>query len=176
MYLFGCEDTTTIVMNYFTKKELRPILCINKELYKIKYSSYFKIRTVQDFIKKYANGVYGYRRITCHSNLNYCKKIKFSELYRDIDKYRGKTIQFILKNKYYIPCRHYIMWESMLEGVTNRHAKFIKGINVKHIGYINCNIHSVCNCSTVNIPLNSQHSYTFMPEYDIYPHSLRIIL
>ena len=68
------------------------------------------------------------------------------------------------------------MWESILEGVTNRHAKFIKGVNVKHIGYINCNIHSICNCTTVNIPLNSQHSYTFMSQYDIYPHSLRIIL
>ena len=133
MYLFGCEDTTTIVMNYFTKKELRPILCINKELCNMKYSSYFKIRTVQDFIKKYANGVYGYRRITCHSNLNYCKKIKFSELYRDIDKYRGKTIQFILKNKYYISCRHYIMWESMFSIVIKDNINTIFNIIVVQI-------------------------------------------
>ena len=30
MYIFGCEDTTTIIMDYLKRKETRSLLCVNK--------------------------------------------------------------------------------------------------------------------------------------------------
>ena len=72
MHIFGCEDTTTVVMDYLSRKEIRPLLCINKDFYNIRNNGYYSIRVVQDFFKP--------KKIKCHENKHYCKKITLQDI------------------------------------------------------------------------------------------------
>ena len=109
MYIFGCLDTTTVVMDYLTRQEIKPLLCLNKDFNNIRNNGYHSIRVVQDFIKKN-------KKLKCHENRYNCKKISLKELYQHSSKYIGKTIQFILSSnqKSYQKCFHNILWHCKL--------------------------------------------------------------
>ena len=174
MHIFGCEDTTTVVMNYLTRKEIRPLLCINKDFYNIRNNGYYSIRVVQDFFKP--------KKIKCHENKHYCTKITLQDLYKNSDKYIGKSIQFIIKPNYIgdQECIHNIMWQCKLGGTTrpNNYFNFRdKGITAIHKGHINRNIYNTCSCEHERQELNSEMTFTYFTEkyFQIYPHSIRII-
>tara|TARA_B100000212_G_C27228514_1_gene470520 strand:+ start:128 stop:652 length:525 start_codon:yes stop_codon:yes gene_type:complete len=173
MHIFGCEDTTTVVMNYLTRKEIRPLLCINKDFYNIRNNGYYSIRVVQHFFK--------HKKIKCHENKHYCKKITLQDLYQDSDEYIGKSIQFILKptNIGNQECIHNTMWECKFGGTTtpNNFNLTNKGILGIHIGHINHNIYSTCSCYYDCTKLDNENTLTYFTEkkFKIYPHSIRVI-
>ena len=174
MHIFGCEDTTTVVMNYLTRKEIRPLLCINKDFYNIRNNGYYSIRVDQDFFKP--------KKIKCHENKHYCKKITLQDLYNNVNNYIGKSIQFILKpnNIGHKECVHNIMWQCKFGGTTrpNNYFNFRdKGITAIHKGHINRNIYNTCSCEHERQELNSEMTFTYFTEkyHHIYPHSIRVI-
>ena len=175
MYIFGCQDTTTVVMDFLPRSELRSLLCINSHFSKIKENGYYSIRIIQDFIKKN-------KTMKCHQNRYNCKKITFQQLYKYTDKYIGKTIQFLIKYRYsrsgVNECGfHYTMWHCKLGGITlpYNYVTPSNGIVAIHVGHIQDNIHSTCKCQCEDRPLNNENTFTFFNEMYIYPHSLRII-
>ena len=181
MYIFGCQDTTTVVMDYLTRQEIKPLLCLNKDFNNIRNNGYHSIRVVQDFIKKN-------KKLKCHENRYNCKKISLKELYLNSSKYIGKTIQFILiSNKQsYQKCVHNILWHCKLGGITlpynyNNYGdngdNDDNGILAIHEGHINNNIYSTCDCfnNTSTLQLDSPNSFIFFKNSNIYSHSVRII-
>ena len=176
MYTFGCQDTTTVIMDYLSRKEIRPLLCLNKDFYNIRNNGYYSIRVIQDFIKKN-------KKLKCHENKYYCTKIKLNELLKNSEKYIGKTIQFIIKRKYVNP-KSYILWHCKFGGSTINPLTFFphppyhqrQGIVAVHTGYINQNIYSNCSCDANITKLDNNNAFTFFGRnHDIYEHSLRII-
>lgn len=174
MHIFGCEDTTTIVMNYLSRKEIIPLLCINKDFNNIKNNGYYSIRVVQEFFNKY-------KKIKCHENKHYCKKITLQDLYKNFDNYIGKSIQFILKptNISHKECVHNIMWQCKFGGIfrPNNFNFQTKGIMAIHKGHINRNIYNTCSHEHERQELNSENTFTYFTEkyHHIYPHSIRVI-
>lgn len=177
MYIFGCLDTTTVVMDYLTRQEIKPLLCLNKDFNNIRNNGYHSIRVVQDFIKKN-------KKLKCHENRYNCRKISLKELYQHSSKYIGKTIQFILRSnqKSYQKCFHNILWHCKLGGITLPYNYNYKnygdnGILAIHEGHINNNIYSTCDCfnNTSTLKLDSPNSFTFFNNSNIYSHSVRII-
>ena len=174
MHIFGCEDTTTVVMNYLTRKEIRPLLCINKDFYNIRNNGYYSIRVIQEFFKP--------KKIKCHENKHYCKKITLQDLYNNVNNYIGKNIQFILKSKNigHNECIHNIMWLCKFGGTTRPYNNFNfrdKGIMAIHVGHVNKNIYNNCSCEHELQELNNGNIFTYFTEkyHHIYPHSIRII-
>ena len=172
--IFGCEDTTTVVMDYMTRKEIRPLLSINKDFYNIRNNGYYSIRVVQNFFKKY-------KKIKCHENKHYCKKTTLQDLYENSNKYIGKSIQFILKpsNIGHQECIHNIMWQCKFGGTTrpNNFDLTNKGILGIHLGHIHRNIHSTCSCPHEYTKLDNENTLTYFTDkkFQIYPHSIRVI-
>ena len=174
MYIFGCEDTTTIIMDYLKRKETRSLLCVNKNFNNIKNNGYHSIRVIQDFIRKN-------KKIKCHENKYNCRKISFQELYNNTHKYIGRTIQFIIRYHKCSPTKEIdpILWHCKLGGI---HLPYDygffrpreKGILALHVGHIQDNIYSNRKCRTFHS--NNPNSFTFFNQKnEIYPHSLRII-
>ena len=174
MHIFGCEDTTTVVMDYLSRKEIRPLLCINKDFYNIRNNGYYSIRVVQNFFKKY-------KKIKCHENKYYCKKTTLQDLYENSNKYIGKSIQFIFKpcNIGHQECIHNIMWQCKFGGIfrPNNFNSQTKGIMAIHKGHINRNIYNTCSCEHDRQELNSEMTFTYFTEkyHHVYPHSIRVI-
>ena len=189
-YLFGCFDTTTHVMNYLTKKECKPILCLNNDCNAIKKHAYFKQRTIKNF-------VITHKRLKCHLNENYCYKVSHKELVDNQDKYIGETIQFLLKpwgtsvvswegtTGYYedevlrdidgepiFP----VLWECKLLGLSNPNdlSNFKNGITVAHIGKIGRS-YNPQNENIISHFISSEDAYTFFDMSRIYKNSLRIL-
>ena len=168
MYTFGCQDTTTVVMNYLTRKELTPLLCINKDFYNIRNNGYYSIRVVQDFFNNY-------KKTKCHENKYYCKKITLSELLKNSEKYIGKTIQFILKR---FMSSNKILWHCTFSGIYGLHdfqAPDRQGILAMHKGHIWQNMCKDCNRNPVITTLDYENSYTFFKREKIYEYSIRVI-
>ena len=139
--MFYCYDTTTIIMDFLTRKQLKPILCINKEFNKIKNKNYYKIRILQNFLKKN-------KRLKCHLNRHFCFKISKEELIENKEKYIGKVIQFIIIPKPFVNISfcgytHFIMWECVLVNTRNLNNTEDNGVLVNRIGQIDFNIYKM---------------------------------
>ena len=175
MYIFGCEDTTTIIMDSLTLEKIRVLLCINKDFYNIKNNGYYSIRVIQEFFKKY-------KKIKCHENKYSCKKITLSQLLKNSEKYIGKTIQFImpLEKIAYKPC-HHTLWHCKFGGSSippNLINVFNdkQGIIAKHLGHINHNIYPKSSSDIPITKLDNEDSFTFFGKtHKIYEYSVRII-
>ena len=173
MYIFGCQDTTTVVMDYLSRKEIRPLLCINKDFYNIRNNGYYSIRVVQDFFKP--------KKIKCHENKHYCTKITLQDLYKNSDEYIGKNIQFIIKPKNigHKECIHNILWQCKFGGIfrPNNFNFQTKGIMAIHKGHINRNIYNTCSCEHERQELDNEYTFTYFTEkyHHVYPHSIRVL-
>ena len=173
MHIFGCEDTTTRVMDYLTREETRPLMCVNNDFNNIRNNGYHSIRVIQDFIRKN-------KKIKCHENKYNCRKISFQELYNNTNKYIGRTIQFIIRYHKCSPTKEIdpILWHSKLGGIHNPYDNVFrpreKGILAINVGYTQDNIYSNHKYRTFHS--NNPNSFIFFNQKnDIYPHSLRII-
>ena len=72
MYTFGCQDTTTVIMDYLTRKEMRPWLCINKDFnmnYDVKDNNNIKFKINNNNIKN--NNLFNFMNIFKNVNLFY---------------------------------------------------------------------------------------------------------
>ena len=168
MYIFGCEDTTTIIMDYLTREETRPLMCVNNDFNNIRNNGYHSIRVIQDFIRKN-------KRLKCHENKYYCRKITLTELLKNSEKYIGKTIQFIMRK---IASPNKILWHCKFNGIYRYNDLQVsdrQGILAMHIGHIWQNMCVDCNRNPVITRLDSENSYTFFEREKIYEYSIRII-
>ena len=172
--MFGCYDTTTVIMDFLNKSDCKIITQLDKNFYKIKNNRYYKIRILQCFIRNIN------RKLKCFFNDQYCKKITFKQLENNIDKYVGKTIQFILKSpfktKFICEKYHYTLWECKLKYRDNNYFKDIKGINTSHNGRINFNILNKCDCESRISIFAKTPIETFFGYYNIFEFSLRVII
>ena len=173
MYIFGCEDTTTIIMDYLKRKETRSLLCVNKNFNNIRNNGYHSIRVIQDFIRKN-------KKIKCHENKYNCRKITLTELLNNSEKYIEKTIQFIIpfKKTAYKPGSH-TLWHCKFGGIF-RYSDFQwrqpPGILIKHVGHINLDIYPKSSSEYPIIKLDKEDTFTFFGQkYKIYEYSIRII-
>ena len=168
MYTLGCKDTTTVVMNYLSLKQLRSLLCVNTDLYNIRNSRYYSIRVIQEFFKKY-------KKIKGHENKYSCRKITLTHLIDNSEKYIGKTIQFILRKT---ASRNKVLWHCKFAGIY-RHNHFRvprrEGILAMHIGHIWQNMCKNSNHNRVITKLDYEDKYTFFLRKCIYEYSVRII-
>ena len=64
--MFGCYDTTTVIMNFLNKPDCEILIQLNKNFYKIKKTIYYKIRILQYFIRNIN------RKLKCFFNDQYC--------------------------------------------------------------------------------------------------------
>ena len=168
MYIFGCEDTTTIIMDYLKRKETRSLLCVNKDFNNIKNNRYYSIRVIQDFIRKN-------KRLKCHENKYNCRKITFQELYNNTNKYIGRTIQFIMRK---IVSPNKILWHCKFNGIYRYNDLQVsdrQGILAIHIGHIWQNMCVDCNRDPDITTLDNENSYTFFEREKICEYSIRII-
>lgn len=172
--MFNCYDTTTVVMDFLNRPELKKIICLNKEFNTIAKQNYYKFRIIQHHFKRW-------RRLKCHNNISYCYKISKKELIENKEKYIGKTIQFIIipkPNCNVSSCgyRHYIMWQCKLRDIKCPNDKDLFGLSVSHVGYVDYNVYKRCGCNSGGIQFGSNiDSYTFFRFERILSFSLRII-
>jgi len=166
-----CNDILTVIMDYLPFYRCRELLCINKNFLWMKHNVYYKIRILQHFMRK--------KLLKCFFNDQYCNKINFTSLEKNINNYVGKKIQFILKTPYktsYI-CEHnhYTLWECRI--LSNLYNKAITGGNN---GRINFNVFNTCDCNVGHCTFKSRE---VDPKYsgdiflfsNIFEFSLRII-
>ena len=172
--MFGCYDTTTLVMDFLHKSDCNSLIHVDKNFYKIKNARYYKIRILQYFIRNINC------KLKCFFNDQYCKKITFKQLENNIDKYAGKTIQFILKSpfktKFNCEKYHYTLWECKLISKYDSYFRHIKGINTSHNGRINFNIFDNCNCESRVSIFAKTSVQTFFGYHNIFEFSLRVII
>ena len=174
IFMFYCYDTTTTVMDFLNRVELKPIICLNKEFNTITKKNYYKFRIIQHHFKRW-------RRLKCHNNISYCYKISKKELIENKEKYIGKTIQFIIiprPNCNVSSCgyRHYIMWQCKLRDIKCPNYKDLFGLLVSHVGYVDYNVYKKCGCNSGGIQFGSNiDSHTFLKFEKIFSFSLRII-
>ena len=168
MYAFGCEDTTTRVMDYLTREETRPLMCVNNDFNNIRNNGYHSIRVIQDFIRKN-------KKIKCHENKYNCRKISFQELYNNTHKYIGRTIQFIMRK---IASPNKILWHCKFNGIYRYNDLQVsdrQGILAMHIGHIWQNMCQNYESNPVITKLDYEDTYTFFPKKRIYEYSIRVI-
>jgi len=177
MYTLGCQDTTTVVMNYLSLKQIRILLCVNKYLYTIRNNPYYSIRVIQEFFKKY-------KKIKCHENKYSCTKITLSHLIDNSLKYIGKTIQFILRKT---GSSNKVLWHCKFGGSHLRqnntedleHVFFSspleQGIIAVHVGHVNPNIYSKSSYNRNGRKLDDPEVFIFFERDKIYEYSIRII-
>ena len=173
--MFYCYDTTTVIMDFLTRKQLRSILCLNKEFNQIKNENYYKCRILQNFFKRN-------RRLKCHLNRRFCYKVSKKELMKNKEKYIGKVIQFIIipkptTNISFCGHKHYIMWECVLLDTRNPSNLEDKGILVNHVGNVDFNVYQRCNCNSGRMSLGSNSdTYTFLNFKILFNLSFRILI
>ena len=168
MYTLGCKDTVTVIMDYLSLKQVRSLLCVNKELYTMRNIRYYSVRVIQEFFKKY-------KKIMCHENKYYCTKITLSHLIDNSVKYMGKTIQFILRKT---GVRNKVLWHCKFGGSYPPHSNtqgLEQGIVAMHVGHWNANIYSKSSCYRNGRKLDNHEAFTFFERTNIYEYSVRII-
>ena len=177
MYTLGCQDTATVVMNYLSLKQVRMLLCVNKNLYTMRNNPYYSIRVIQEFFKKY-------KKIKCHENKYSCTKITLTHLIDNSLKYMGKTIQFILRKT---GSSNKVLWHCKFGGSHLRQnntedlesvffsSPLEQGIIAVHVGHWNGNIYSKLSCNRNGRNLDDPEVFTFFERENIYEYSVRII-
>ena len=145
--MFGCYDTTTMIMDNLNYNDSRTLTYLNKKFNEIKDQNYYKFRIIQNFIRK--------RIIKCHLNESNCYKIKFNDLITHTSYFLGKRMQMIFKpqsmnNLSFCGYTHYILWECDFIGLITNYPQYISGIRCKNINKINFNIYKKCNCDSTN--------------------------